>query len=151
MCGGQCFSNCSKEDCNHVSGCPNDKMTTLQPLQKEPSTICYIVENIIANNIISLFIFFLFLIKLLMIFNFLNSSSLALPSTYETSWRVTTSKRTALPSSKHTLLITEVPNTQMGLIRVNILAGGSLLIVFLLCAIVRELYTCKSKKSKKKT
>lgn len=46
------------------------------------------------------------------------------------------------------MLITEVPNTQMGLIRVNILAGGSLLIVFLLFAIFRELYTCKRKKSK---
>lgn len=85
-----------------------------------------------------------------MIFNFLNSS-LAPLTTYETSWRVTASKRTAVPSSRHTLLITEVPNTQMGLIRVNILAGGSLLIVFLLCAIVRELYTCKSKKSTKNT
>lgn len=47
------------------------------------------------------------------------------------------------------MLITEVPNTQTEIIRVNILAGGSLLIVFLLFAIVRELYTCKSKKNKK--
>lgn len=49
------------------------------------------------------------------------------------------------------MLITEVPNTQMGLIRVNILAGGSLLIVIVLFAIVRELYTCKSKKSTRNT
>lgn len=83
-----------------------------------------------------------------MIFNFQNSSSLAPLTTYETSWRVTTSNRTAVPSSRHTLLITEVPNTEMG---VNILAGGSLLIVFLLFVIVRELYTCKSKKSTKNT
>lgn len=86
-----------------------------------------------------------------MIFKFQNSSSLAPLTTYEISWRVTTSKRTAVPSSRHTLHITEVPNTQMGLIRVNILAGGSILIVFFLFAIVRELYTCKSKKSTKNT
>lgn len=24
MCGGKCFPKCSKEVCNHVSGCPNN-------------------------------------------------------------------------------------------------------------------------------
>lgn len=24
MCGGKCFPKCSKEACNHVSGCPNN-------------------------------------------------------------------------------------------------------------------------------
>lgn len=39
--------------------------------------------------------------------------------------------------------------THMGLTGVYILAGGSLIIVIILFAIVRELYTCKSKKSTK--
>lgn len=82
-------------------------------------------------------------------FQFSELFSLALLTTYETSWRVTTSNRTAVPSNTHTFLINEVPKTQIGLTGINILAGGSLLIVFLLFAIVRELYTCKSKKSPK--
>lgn len=40
---------------------------------------------------------------------------------------------------------------QMELSQIYILAGGGLLIVAFLCAIVRELYTCKSKKSTQNT
>lgn len=74
---------------------------------------------------------------------------LALLTTRETSRRITTSNRTYVPLNTQTLNITEVPRTQMELNRIYILAGGGLLIVVVLFAIVRELYTCKSKKSTK--
>lgn len=76
---------------------------------------------------------------------------LALLTTRETSRRITTSNRTYVPLNTQTLNITEVPRTQMELNRIYILAGGGLLIVVVLFAIVRELYTCKSKKSTKNT
>lgn len=44
-----------------------------------------------------------------------------------------------------------MPRPQMELGQLYILAGGGLLIIFFLCAIVRELYTCKSEKSTKNT
>lgn len=66
--------------------------------------------------------------------------------------RITSSSnRTSVPLNTHILVMRDEPSTQMELTSVNILAGGSLIIVILLLAIVRELYTCKSKKSTKNT
>lgn len=88
-----------------------------------------------------------------MIFNFSICFFFLAFLTSETSQRITASSRTFEPLQKiniteHKLNITEVTRPQMELSQIYILAGGGLLIVFFLCAIVRELYTCKSKKSK---
>lgn len=81
---------------------------------------------------------------------------LAFLTTRETSQRRTSSNRTFEPLQKiniteHKSNITEVPRRPMELSQIYILAGGGLLIVVFLFAIVRELYTCKSKKSTKNT
>lgn len=54
-CGGNCSPRCTKEDCHHISGFANDKMTTPNPLKMEPSIRCYMLENTMTNKIIDLF------------------------------------------------------------------------------------------------
>lgn len=50
LCGGKCFPKCSKEDCNHVSGCPNDIQTTSTQIHTEAFTTWKTNQNIYTSS-----------------------------------------------------------------------------------------------------